>query len=108
MADHTTDDGQRGDEQTARPHPTTSDPAPFSQLVGRGVLGIVAVLFLVFSLFNVHGVRFDWIFGEWHGAPLILLLLGSFVLGAAVGAGAVWRRRRVQHARWQREEPGRS
>ncbi len=81
---------------------------PFTQTVGRVALGLIAALFIAFSLDNLHPVVFEWIFGGsggsfgGDGVPLILLLLGSFALGAAVGAGLVWRRHRVRRVRWKR------
>lgn len=102
------EEGREERREERREHPRMGEPLPFSQQVGRVVLGVVAVLFVIFSLFNLHGVAFDWIFGEWTDAPLILLLLGSFALGAVVGSGIVWRQQRVRHGRWQREESSRS
>lgn len=107
----------RTEERERTDHPVPDEPLPFSQVVGRVVLGIIAVLFVIFALFNLQPVSFDWIFGETEvvtqggeyvrgGVPLILLLLGSFVLGGLVGAGTLWRRERKRKARWERRQAG--
>ena len=121
-ADRATSDDERDRDRTtrgegARDHPVPDEPLPFSQVVGRVVLGIIALLFLIFALFNRQPVDFNWIFGETQvviqggervggGVPLIVLLIGSFVLGGLVGAGALWRRERKRKARWERREAG--
>ena len=98
-------------------HPVPDEPLPFSQVVGRVALGVIALLFLIFALFNMQPVDFNWIFGETEvvtqggeyvrgGVPLIVLLIGSFVLGGLVGAGAFWRRERKRKARWERRQTG--
>lgn len=90
-------------------------PLPFSQVVGRVVLGAIAVLFVIFTVFNRQPVDFNWVFGETQvikeggdyvsgGVPLIVLLIGSFVLGGVVGAGFLWRRRRVRRSRRDRDD----
>lgn len=83
------------------PAETAAPRTPFTQQVGRVALAVVAVLFGVFAVFNAQSVDFDWIFGETlveddGGVPLIVLLLVSFAIGAAVGAFAAWRRGRRQ------------
>lgn len=86
---------------------------PVSQVVGRLVIGLLAVLFVVFALFNRQPVDFSWVFGETQvvqeggeyvrgGVPLIILMIGSFVLGSIVTAGIMWRRRRVRDTRRRR------
>lgn len=115
------DEGDRdrttGEEGARTDHPVPDEPLPFSQVVGRVVLAIVALLFLIFALFNMQPVDFNWIFGETEvvtrggeqvggGVPLIVLLIGSFVLGGLVGAGAFWRRERKRKARWERRQTG--
>lgn len=77
-----------------------AEQTPFSQQVGRVVLGAIAIVFVAFAIDNLHQVAIEWVFGGNGGAypgdgiPLILLLLGSFALGATVGGGLVWRRAR--------------
>lgn len=104
-------DGERAAERgPATGHPGDRGPLPLSQVVGRVVLGAVAVLFVVFAVFNRQPVTFDWVFGQSEvmerggeyvsgGVPLIVLLIGSFVLGGVVGAGLLWRRRRIRGSR---------
>ncbi|MBW3561957.1 MAG: hypothetical protein KY437_05620 [Actinobacteria bacterium] len=105
------------EEGTRTDHPVPDEPLPFSQVVGRVALGIIALLFLIFAFFNLQPVDFNWIFGETEvvtqggervrgGVPLIVLLIGSFVLGGLVGAGAFWRRERKRKARWERRQAG--
>ncbi len=108
---------QRGEEERRprqegrpEPHPAPTEPTPLSQTVGRVVLGVLALLFILFSLDNLHPVPIEWLWGGRGGAfpgegpPLSLLLLGSFALGIAVGAGFAWRRGRIRRARWEREQ----
>lgn len=108
-------DGGEGREPSEAADREVPEPLPLSQLVGRGVLAAVAVLFVVFAVVNRQPVDFDWVFGEsvvetrggeyaGGGIPLIVLLLGSFVLGALVGAGLLWRRRRHRRRRREHEE----
>lgn len=77
---------------------------PFTQQLGRVLVAVILILFGIFAVTNSQPVAFDWIFGETQvrqigdqvrgGVPLILLLLGSFVLGALAGWFATWRRGR--------------
>lgn len=114
------DRGRSGEEPDRSPQgagragAAVERPLPLSQLVGRVVLGLIAVLFVIFAVFNRQPVDFDWVFGQTEvveqggeyvggGVPLIVLLIGSFVLGAIVGAGLLWRRRR--HARRRDDGP---
>ncbi|HEX2029019.1 MAG TPA: LapA family protein [Nitriliruptorales bacterium] len=96
------DRGDGGGEQREPPAPRT---VPFTQQVGRIALVVVAVLFVAFTSINVQPVDFHWIFGGTEvvrqggeyvrgGVPLIVLLLGSFAVGALLGAGLVWWRHR--------------
>jgi uncharacterized integral membrane protein len=94
-------------------HRTADDRAaslPMAQVVGRVVLGMIAVLFVVFAVFNRQPVDFSWVFGETQvveeggeyvggGVPLIVLMIGSFVLGSIVSTGVLWRRRRSRRIR---------
>jgi|GEM_PF-2382162 len=71
-------------------------PTPFTQQLGRVTIIVLAVLFGVFAVANSQPVDFSWVFGETTvrpdpdgagtigGVPLILLLLGAFVVGALV------------------------
>lgn len=86
---------------------------PITQILGRIVLAVVVVLFLVFAAANAHYVDFSWIFGETRatfdgtgghvegGVRLILLLLASFVIGLFVGVLLTWQegRRKRRAAR---------
>lgn len=91
---------EAGAGRTTPPPPEVS--TPFTQQVGRGALVILAILFGVFAVFNSQRVDFDWIFGDTSvttggGVPLIILLIFSFAVGAAVGAGVYWWRLRVKN-----------
>lgn len=110
-ADAERPDGERTAGRRADAGPAADrGPLPFSQLVGRIVLGAIAVLFVIFAVFNRQPVDFSWVFGETQvikeggeyvsgGVPLIVLLITSFVLGGVVSAGLLWRRRRVRRSR---------
>ncbi|MEX1164659.1 MAG: hypothetical protein WEB03_13895 [Nitriliruptor sp.] len=78
---------------------------PVTQQIGRIAIVILAVLFGIFALANAQAVDFSWIFGETQvveeggervsgGVPLILLLLISFAIGAAVATLVGWQRHR--------------
>lgn len=78
---------------------------PVSQQVGRVAMVVAGAVFALFAIFNAQHVDFSWVFGSTEvvtaggdrvtgGVPLIVLLLGAFVLGAVVGFGAALRRRR--------------
>jgi uncharacterized integral membrane protein len=80
-------------------------PTPMTQQLGRIVLVIVAVLFVIFALANAHYVDFSWLFGETQvveqggervrgGVPLIILLLVAFAAGAVVARLWSWQRKR--------------
>jgi uncharacterized integral membrane protein len=86
-----------------------------SARVGRIAVLFVAVLFGVFALVNSQPVDFSWIFGETTvepgatgettgGIPLIVLLLVSFILGAALGGWWTWQAARTRQRR--RDRPG--
>ncbi|MFN2557337.1 MAG: hypothetical protein ABR592_10830 [Nitriliruptorales bacterium] len=97
-----------GAREAAPTEPAVAHRTPFTQQVGRVIVGVAAVLFLVFAFVNSQRVTFDWIFGETEamttpegvigGVPLIVLLLGAFLLGAVVGAGLLWRTQRTIQA----------
>lgn len=86
--------------------PSAAPPTPLTQQIGRVVIGLVAVLFLVFAFVNRQRVTFDWILGQSAtvetpegvvgGVPLIFLLLGAFLLGIVIGAGLLWRTQRAR------------
>lgn len=82
---------------------------PWTQQLGRATVVVLAVLFGVFAVANSQRVDFSWVFGETlvrddpagegqiGGVPLIVLLLASSLIGAAIGALLEWqmlRRRR--------------
>ena len=93
-----------------QPGSTVKEPVPFSVLVGRVVIGAVVLVFAIFALLNLQRVDFKYVFGEslvvkqgdeviGGGVPLILLLLGAFLLGMLAGSFLNWRRRRRESAR---------
>lgn len=89
--------------------PSVEPSTPLTQQIGRVIVGAAAVLFLIFAFVNSQRVTFKWILGQSvavetpegvvGGVPLILLLLGAFLLGMVVGAGLLWRTQRARHAR---------
>lgn len=94
-----------GDDRSQQRPPSTARLTPFTQQVGRVALVLVAGLFVAFASINLQPVDFHWILGGTEvvrqggeyvrgGVPLIVLMLGSFAVGALVGAGLVWWRRR--------------
>jgi uncharacterized integral membrane protein len=104
----------RDETQTTDGRTPARASLPVSQVVGRIVIGLIAVLFVVFALFNLQPVDFNWVFGETQvvqeggeyvrgGVPLIILMIGSFVLGGIVTAGILWRRRRRRETRRRRQ-----
>ncbi len=88
--------------QTVRP------PVPLTQQIGRVVVFLLAVLFGVFAVANSQSVDFSWIFGGTEvqvapdgtrvagGVPLIVLMLGSAVVGAGVTGFLVWQAGRAR------------
>lgn len=85
------------------------DPAgaPMTQKLGRLVVLALAVVFVVFALDNAQHVDFSWVIGGTDvaeqggsraagGVRLIVLLVASFVIGAAVGATVVAGRARAR------------
>lgn len=95
-------------EQTAQGEAGLHEVAPgtpFTQQVGRAVMVVSAILFVIFALANFQYVDFSWIFGETEvektggertagGIPLIVLLVIAFGLGILVGTFGAWRRGR--------------
>ncbi len=102
-------------ERSAPPDATVPERTPLTQQLGRGVLVLLAVLFGVFAVANSHYVDFSWVFGGTEvrldavgerldgGVPLIVLLVGSFLLGGVITAFAMWQSRRAQERRDRRE-----
>ncbi len=63
------------------------------------VRAFVFFALFAFALNNQHEVAVHWFFGlEWH-ATMVIVVLGAFAIGCAVGALAMlpswWRQRRV-------------
>jgi uncharacterized integral membrane protein len=91
------------------------ESVPFTQILGRITLVVLAVLFGVFAVANSQPVAFSWVFGatevrpdptgdgDLGGVPLIILLIGSFVIGAAVGMLLEWQ---LLRGRRRRREAG--
>lgn len=90
---------------------------PLTQQVGRITLIVLATLFGVFAVVNSQFVDFNWIFGSTSvttqggervsgGVPLIVLLVGSFLLGGVGGWFLGWRRRRGRPARARADRSG--
>lgn len=111
-------DGRHGeaDERTGggeeQPQPVAPTAVPLTQQIGRVAVVVAAVLFGIFAVVNAQYVSFNWIFGQTTaeftdggehlrgGVPLIVLLLGSFAVGTALGWVGAWlgrRRRRRDH-----------
>ncbi len=105
--------GRADDEQAERveaPQAAVEAPAesktPITQQIGRVVVAVVVILFLIFAFANSQPVTFNWIFGRTvavdtpegivGGVPLILLLLVAFLFGMVVGAALLWRSRRAR------------
>ncbi len=79
---------------------------PITQQVGRVAMTVAAAVFALFAVFNAQYVDFSWVFGSTEvvsaggervsgGVPLIILLIGAFILGAIVGLGMAALRRRA-------------
>lgn len=80
--------------------------APLTQQLGRVVVLVALLLFVVFALDNAQHVDFSWIVGGTEvrsaagertegGVRLIVLLVGAFAIGAAVGGTAIATRHRA-------------
>lgn len=100
--------GSGGAASPATPDVTAASTVPFTQQLGRVTVVVLAVLFGVFAVTNAQPVTFSWVFGRTEavtgpagttgGVPLIVLLVASFAVGAAIGA-LVTRRRGARRAR---------
>ncbi len=100
------------DEQVPEEQPRDRQPppepsgTPVSQIIGRTVIGVLVVLFIVFAIANAQPVDFSWIFGESRvqvdpsgeriggGVPLIVLLVAAFLIGLLVGLVVAWQSER--------------
>jgi uncharacterized integral membrane protein len=80
---------------------------PLTQQIGRVVVVLLLVLFVVFAVDNSQRVDFSWVLGETvvredvagattGGVPLIVLLVASFVVGALVATAGGWQVRRAR------------
>ena len=98
---------EKGAPQKRTPEESAPQPTPLTQQIGRVVVLLLLVLFVVFALDNAQPVDFSWVLGDTQvredvagettgGVPLILLLLASFAVGASVGAVGVWQVRRAR------------
>lgn len=66
---------------------------PVTQQIGRVAIAALLVLFGIFVVSNTQPVTVDWLFAETR-PPLILVLVGSFVVGALTGWFTTWRSNR--------------
>jgi uncharacterized integral membrane protein len=118
--DPTRHDEREGAERTAEGRSGAEDDTPgrdetrsipTATLVARGAVVLLAVAFGVFALVNSQPVEFSWLVGETEverdaagevvsgGVPLIVLLLVSFILGAALGGWWTWEATRARRQR---------
>lgn len=77
-------DREGAEQPPEAPRSREAEATPFTQQVGRVAVLVIAALFAVFAIVNREDVRFDWIFGDPWQVPLIVLLVGSFLVGALV------------------------
>ena len=73
-----------------RPLPARARRLETARVVGAASLGAIAMLFAVL---NVDEVEVNWLLGTWS-TPLIIVIVVSFLLGAAVDRLLVARRAR--------------
>ena len=107
-----------GEKDEAPAAEEVTPPTPFTQQLGRVTIVVIAALFGVFAVANSQRVDFSWVFGETTvrtaadgegtvgGVPLIVLLLGAFVIGAVIAILTelyVSRSRRARKAAQQRD-----
>lgn len=104
-------DAEGRDEEADAAAEAVRAPTPVTQQLGRVVVLVLVVIFIVFALSNSQPVDFSWVFGDTEvaqdatgettgGVPLIVLLLASFVIGALSGAMLmrILKRRRARAA----------
>lgn len=92
------DPGGSGEREARDDGAGSAEPGaktPVTQQIGRIVVGALAALFVVFAVFNRQDVVVDWIFTTTE-TPLIVVLVGTFVLGVLVGVALLWRSQRVR------------
>lgn len=108
---------EEGEQPAAVPAEVERPRTPVTQQIGRIVVLLLLVVFIVFAISNSQPVDFSWVFGETEavedaagevsgGVPLIVLLLSAFVIGALTGAMLVRisRRRRAGATTDERDE----
>lgn len=90
---------QPGDDPVEQPQQSRT---PVSQVLGRVILVVLILIFLVFAAANAQHVDFSWVLGETRarfddtgghidgGVRLIFLLTATFFLGILVGALLSW------------------
>lgn len=102
---------QEPTEPAGKREPTGPPPAsrvPVTQMVGRLVLAVLALLFVAFAAANAQHVDFSWIVGETEvahdaagervdgGVRMIVLLLAALVVGILMGLLLAWQGRRTR------------
>jgi uncharacterized integral membrane protein len=98
-------DERAGDRPEGAAAQVEKPSVPVTQQLGRVVVLLLLIVFVVFALSNSHRVDFSWVFGSSEvtedaggettgGIRLIVLLLAAFVIGALSGAMLVRVRRR--------------
>lgn len=112
MSDRPQDPQERPDSDPGgQPEAAAGERTPATQQLGRIVVLVLLVVFIVFAVSNSQPVDFDWVIDETQvsdvdpatgettgGVPLIVLLLASFLVGALTGAMLVRIRRRRARA----------
>ncbi|MEX0952372.1 MAG: hypothetical protein WDZ26_00925 [Nitriliruptoraceae bacterium] len=107
--------GRDSSSESSASATTVRPRVPLTQQIGRAVVFLLAVLFGVFAVANSQSVDFSWIFGGTEvqsapdgsrvggGVPLILLMVGSALVGAGITGFATWQagraRRRAEAVR---------
>lgn len=100
--------GQASSGESSTSAASVRPPVPVTQQIGRVVVFLLAVLFGVFAVANSQSVDFSWIFGGTEvqtapdgsrvggGVPLIVLMLGSALVGAGLTWFATWQAGRAR------------